>query len=103
MLAHGFERYSAALPPYSARHREHLERGAEITARGSSPRDEVQVRTVGLIDFEVRIGDGVPRRHGEQEFMPLADTAMMDLQANYQQLLAGLRHDLHLKYKDREQ
>ena len=102
MLAHGFERYSAARPPYSARHREYLERGAELTARGSSPNDEIRVRTVALIDYEVRIASDVLRHHNEQEFMMLANSAMKDLQANYKRTHGELRHDLSLKYRDRE-
>jgi len=102
MQAHGFERYSAARPPYTARHREYLRRGAELTARGGSAKDEVRVKTVGLIDFEVRIAADVLDRHDEREFMLLANSAMNDLQATYKQVLANLLHELSLKYQDKE-
>src|SRR5512142_3522521 len=100
MLAHGFERYSVARPPYSPRHREYLERGAELTAYGSSPNAEIRVRTVGLVDFRVRIAPDVLARHDGGAFMQLAKGAMSDLQANYKRVHTELRHELFLRYKD---
>jgi hypothetical protein len=101
MRSHGFERYTALSPPYTSRHREYLERGATITAHGSSPDREIEVTTVGLIDFQVRIAPDVPAQHPSPEFLRMADTAMRDLRQDYQRALSELRHELHLKHKER--
>jgi hypothetical protein len=102
MLAHDFERYTNLQPPYSSRHREYLQRGAQLTARGSSPNQEVQVTTVSLIDFQVSIASDVLHDHEEQKFLQLANGAMNDLQAAYRRAHTDLRHKLYLKYKDKE-
>jgi hypothetical protein len=102
MLAHSFERYSARRTPFSARHREYLERGPEITARGSSPDQEIHVTAVGLMDFRVSIAPDVLDRHGERDFLRLADAAMNALRADHRHAHTTLRHELYLKHKDRE-
>nr|MDT0656784.1 hypothetical protein [Micromonospora sp. DSM 115978] len=102
MYAHGFERYSTMRPPYSSRHREYLESGAKLTAQGSSPDREIQVTTVGLIDFRVKIGPEVLYHHDQQKFLQLANEAMKDLRQEYRRVHTELRHDLYQKYKDRE-
>jgi hypothetical protein len=101
-FAHSFERYTMARPPYSSRHREYLERGARLTARGSSPDQEIQVVTVGLIDFQVRIVPEVLYHHEQQKFLQLANEAMKDFRQNHQRVHTELRHELYLKYKGRE-
>ncbi|BCJ40590.1 hypothetical protein GCM10010168_74220 [Actinoplanes ianthinogenes] len=100
MLAHGFERSSAMRPPFTSRHREYLERGATLAARGSSPGDEIQVTTTGLIAFEVSVAPGL-ERHDEQAFLRFADQAMNDLHADYQRVHTALRQELYRKYKGR--
>jgi hypothetical protein len=102
MLAHGFERSSAMRPPFSSRHREYLEQGPNLTAQGGSPDREIQVTTVGLIEFHVSIRPDVLERHGEQRFLQLADGAMNNLRADYRRAHTALRHELYLKYKGRE-
>ncbi|HWS34085.1 MAG TPA: hypothetical protein VN408_15240 [Actinoplanes sp.] len=101
MAAHGFERYSTRRPPFSSRHREYLERGARLTAYGSSSEQEVRIMAIGLLDFDVRIAPGVLDRCGERDFLRLADSAAKDLQAEHRRVHAELRHELHAKYKDR--
>jgi hypothetical protein len=101
MHAHSFERYSAVRPPDSPRHREYLERGAKLTARGSSPDQKIQVTTVALIDFQVTIAPRVLFDHDEQAFMQLAHGAMNDLRQDYERAHTELRHELYQKYKDR--
>lgn len=102
MLAHEFERSSVMEPPFTSRHREYLERGAQITARGESSGREIQASTVGLVEFHVSIKPEVLDHHGEKAFMQLADQAMNDMRADYQRVHSALRHELYLKYKDRE-
>ncbi|GGN44465.1 hypothetical protein FHR83_004511 [Actinoplanes campanulatus] len=102
MRAHSFERYSELSPPFSPRHRDYLERGARLTAHGSSPDGEIVVTTVGLLDFHVSIAPDVLERHDEREFLQLADRAMRDLQVGHQQAHTELRHEMYLKYRDRE-
>lgn len=102
MLAHRFERFSEVRPPDSRRHREYLERGMKLTAYGSSPDREIEVRTAGWLDFQVSIACDVPERHDEREFLHRADSAMKDLQADYRRVHMALRHELYLKYKDRQ-
>jgi hypothetical protein len=102
MLRHGFERYSALRPPSSSRHREYLERGAAITAHGSSPDQEIQVTAVALMDFRVSIAPDVLDRHEERTFLQLAEKAMSDLRADHQRAHAALRHELYRTYKDRQ-
>ncbi|MEV0901437.1 hypothetical protein [Actinoplanes sp. NPDC049802] len=102
MRVHGFERYSPLSPPFSIRHREYLERGERLTAHGCSPGREIEVTTAGLLDFSVSIAPDVLDRHGEQGFLRLADTAMKKLQEDHQRAHTELRHELYLKYKDRE-
>ena len=102
MLAHRFERYTALRPSSSYRHREYLERGAEIIARGSSPDREIQVTAVALTDYEVTIAPDVLDRHGERQFLQLADAAMSDLRADHRRAHAALRHELYLKHRDRQ-
>jgi hypothetical protein len=102
MRAHSFERYSTLRPPFSSRHREYLERGAKLSAHGSSPDQEIQVTTVGLLDFHVSIAPDVLERHEERRFLQLADTAMRDLQADHRRGNTELRHELYLEYKGRE-
>jgi hypothetical protein len=102
MRAHGFEQYTALEPPYTSRHREYLQRGAALTAQGSSPGREIQVTTVSLSTFQVSIAADALYHHDEQKFLQLADGAMKDLQRDYQRVHSALRHELYLKYKDRE-
>jgi hypothetical protein len=102
MLTHGFERYSVLRPPFSSRHREYLERGPEITAHGASPGREIQVTAVGLTDFRVNIAPDVLDRHEERAFLQLATSAMNDLRADHRRAHAALRHELYLKYKERQ-
>jgi hypothetical protein len=102
MLAHGFERYTSLRPPFSSRHREYLERGATITARGSSPDREIQVTAVGLTDFHVSIAPEVVDRYEERKFLQLTESAMSDLRADHRRAHGALRHELHLKYRDRQ-
>nr|GID84492.1 hypothetical protein Ade03nite_34160 [Actinoplanes derwentensis] len=102
MLAHGFEWYSTLRPPFASRHREYLERGARLAAYGNSPEREIQVATVGLLDFDVSIAPDVLYRNGEREFLRLADSALTDLQADYRRVHAELRHELYGKCKDRQ-
>jgi hypothetical protein len=40
--------------------------------------------------------------HEEQKVPQLADGAVNDLQADYRRAHPELRHELHLKYKDKE-
>jgi len=101
MRAHSFERYSAVSPPSSPRHREYLDRGAELTVHGSSPDGEIRVTAVGLIDFRVSIAPETLERHDERGLLRLADTAMKSLQAAHGRAHGELRHELHLKYRDR--
>ncbi len=101
MLAHDFERSSVMRPPFSSRHREYLEQGPKLTARGGSPDREIRVTTVGLLEFHVGIRPGVVERHDEQSFLSLADSAMNDLRADYQRAHTALRHELFLKHKGR--
>jgi hypothetical protein len=102
MAGHGFERYSTMRPPFRTRHRELLERGAHLTARGSSGDGGIQVTTTGLVDFQITIGRDVLDRHDEKGFLQLANRAMDDLRADHQRALSDLRHELYLRYKGRE-
>lgn len=102
MRVHNFERYSTLRQPFSSRHREYLERAAKLTAHGTSPAREIQVSTVGLLDFHVSIAPDVLERHEERRFLQLADAAMTDLRADHQRAHTELRHALYLRYKDRE-
>ncbi|WP_203896244.1 hypothetical protein [Actinoplanes xinjiangensis] len=102
MLTHSFERYSSLRPPFSSRHREYLERGAEIRSRGGSPDREIQVTAVALMEYHVIITPDVLDRHEERGFLQLADAAMNDLRADHRRAHTALRHELYLKYKDRE-
>ncbi|MDI6104924.1 hypothetical protein QLQ12_40695 [Actinoplanes sp. NEAU-A12] len=102
LRVHDFERYSALRQPFSSRHREYLERGAKLTAHGTSPDREIQVSAVGLIDFDVSIAPGVLERHEARSFLQLAGAAMNDLRADHQRAHTALRHELYLRYKDRE-
>jgi hypothetical protein len=102
MLAHGFERFTAARPPYSLKHREYLERAAQLTARGSSPDREIQVTTTGLVDFQVTIAADVPYRCDEPTFLRLANEAIGDMRRDYQRVHTALRHELNRKYQGRD-
>jgi len=102
MLAHRFERFSTLRPPYSSRHREYLERGAELTVHGSSAGREIRVTTTGLLDFRVDIAPDVLERHDERRFLQLAAAAMADLQAEHGRAQAALRHELYLRYRGGE-
>lgn len=100
MAAHRFERYSAVRPPDSPRHREYLERGAKLTARGGSPDEKVKVTTVALTEFDVTIASRVLHDHDEQAFMRLAHAAMDDMRRDYERAHTELRRELYLKYRD---
>ena len=102
MARHGFERYTPGRPPESARHREYLERGARLVAEGSSPGGGIRVRTRGLVEFKVAIEQAVTRDRAMPEFLNLANSAMIALNKDYRRVHSGLRHELYLKYRDRE-
>jgi hypothetical protein len=74
MLAHDFERYSLLRPPFTARHREYSERGAGLTAHGSSAGQEVRVWAVALTEFRVALGSDLLDLHEERAFLQLART-----------------------------
>jgi hypothetical protein len=101
MRAHSFERYTAVNPPSEPRHREYLERGAELTARGSSPEGEIQVNSVGLVEFRVTVAPEALERNDERGFLRLAGAALESLRASHGRAHGELRHELHLKYRDR--
>jgi hypothetical protein len=101
MAAHRFERYSTLRPPFSSRHREYLDRGAQLAAHGSSSGQEVRVTAVALFDFTVIIAPDVLERNEERTFLQLADSAMRELRADHRRAHTALRHELYVKYKDR--
>lgn len=101
MLAHGFERYSTVRPPLSSRHREYLDRAAELTAHGSSPGGEIRVTAVALTDYVVSIAPDTLDGRDERMFLQIAHAAMSDLRADHRRAHAALRHELFLKHRDR--
>lgn len=102
MRRHGFERYTEGRPPYARRHREYLERGAKLVAEGSTADGRIKVRTRAMAEFKVRIDPVIPKRCDQAEFLQLANGAMIALNQEYRRVHSELRHELYLKYKDRE-
>ena len=57
---------------------------------------------VALTDFRVGIASGVLDRHDERGFLQLAEAAMSGLRADHRRAHTALRHELYVKYRDRE-
>lgn len=98
MDAHGFDRYTAVDPPISPRHREYLERGAELIADGESADGRIRVRTRAMQDFKVRLAPETFRTFNQTHFLVAANSAVVDLKTNYTQVLRELRHELRARY-----
>ncbi|GAA4905961.1 hypothetical protein LX16_3438 [Stackebrandtia albiflava] len=100
MRRHGFTPFSSSRQPTTRRHREYLEKGAELKATGGSAGGEIRARTRAMRDFKVKIDPVVFRRCDQAEFLQLANAAMVGLRKDYDQALKSLRHTLYLKYRD---
>lgn len=100
MKQHGFTPYTDWNPPETRRHRELLEKGAELVARGTSGNGEIRAKSRALREFKVKIEPAVLRTVDQAGFLRLANITMANLRQDYDRVLKELRHQLYLKYKD---